>query len=191
VNKTDKAKFIAALEGQITSLDSLSNRDAGRMWTQHTSAILIKYLGKESMFVRAFNGPTYFFQDKYSLPSDINRAKDLLRRCIQFADLLEEEKVPVAPVATPPPAPKVNFLYRLSEGWAIALVTVVPLLVYGAGYFMGDFFATQKIDKEKIELSSQIERLKSENAVLMQKLSVPSHNETLNQRKKALAPKKI
>jgi hypothetical protein len=174
VNKTDKAKFIAALEAQASELDALNSSEAGRSWTRHTVEILIRYLGRESEFVKSFNSSPQFFRDKYAITPDTKRAKDLIRRAIQYADLVEE--LPNALAVAPPSAPKVNFLYRLSEGWAIALVTVAPVLIYGVGYFMGDFFATQKIDKEKIELSSQVEKLKSENVTLTKKLPLVRAN---------------
>ncbi|WP_020600620.1 hypothetical protein [Spirosoma panaciterrae] len=173
----DKSKALSAFKAQVEELESISNRQEGRVWADFTVGIIKKYIGKDSRFLTHIESSYSIFYDKWSFDSDKRLAKELIRKCIQYIELNGIHELPKLPVSTsielpnPPASTSIeltqsNFIGRMSEGWAIFWTGLLITGVGSIGYFMGDYFAKNRIDQEKVDLRNEIKKLQAEKLSL-------------------------
>ncbi|QHV97576.1 hypothetical protein [Spirosoma endbachense] len=166
-------KAIKAFEYQLEELDNVTDRMKGRIWADFTVGIIKKYLGDDSNFLTHTSVYSIFY-DKWQFDSDIRLAKELIRNCIKYIEingsLNHLNPIPPIPVAVSE-SPKINFLYRISESWAIALITAIAGILYGAGFFIGDYTAKNRIDEERIKLKIEVQKLQLKNSSLVAQLN--------------------
>lgn len=149
-----KRLAIENFRNQLAALDQLTYSQAGA-WKSYTKDIIIKYFGNESKFLTHFTGVYSIFYDGQYFQKDRLDAKEVLTQCLKYIELngVREE-------------PKQNYLSRLSDGWITGLIFTVLPAIWGAGYFLGEFYTKNEISQEKINLQTKVDSLERTLSVL-------------------------
>lgn len=150
-----KEVFLRQLEKLDAFTDTKSDLVIDDFWKAHLKQLIIEYIGNDSAFISEVdklkfsvtsNGePSDEYFIKYYNQSKTN-AKALIARIEMYVD---ENKI----------KSNGNFISRLSEGWAIALFTVIFISWGGICYETGRYLTQNKIDKEKISMQNKIDSL--------------------------------
>ena len=159
---TEREKALELLNVQLKELDNITTRDNGRIWEHFTVEVIKKYLGEKSTFLQSFNSSYNFFQDKYSLSSDRSRAKEVIRKCIQYIELNGVQELPKNIELKQLEPPKSNFINRISDTalWTIIGVGIPSLI--SVGIFFGNMYS----DKQNFELRQENRMIKDSLSVL-------------------------
>ncbi|AUD02917.1 hypothetical protein [Spirosoma pollinicola] len=153
---TEREKVLELLNVQLKELDNITTRDNGRIWEHFTVEVIKKYLGEKSTFLQPFNSSYNFFQDKYSLSTDISRAKEVIRKCIQYIELNGVQELPKTIEFVQPEPPQSNFINRISD---TALWTIIGVGIPGL-ISIGIFFGNMYSDKQNFELRQENRMMK-------------------------------
>lgn len=141
-----KQKAINAFLNHKKSLQNIKTKNDGYLWTTQMTDLTSKYIGKGTSF---YNSAFYFaFEKDYLNESGISRANKLVDSCIEFIQNngINEEF-------------KGNFLSKMTDQAVLALIFGIIGSVGVFGFFSGDWFAKNRIDKEKINLQYKIDSL--------------------------------
>ena len=155
----DKEKALRLFREQRQQLDYITPQTVGA-WRSLTSDLMKSYLDPNSNFKDSFSGRYNLLGDSNYFQEDISKSKSVLESCIR---LIEQNGVYKPPNS--------NFISRMSESWATTIFFTGATLLFGVGYFLGDYFAKNKIEQQHIELKNEVERLRTERSILVKRLA--------------------
>jgi hypothetical protein len=155
----EKKRALQLFRRQLQELDRITPQTASA-WRSLTTTIIKTYLGPDSEFKDYFSGSYNLLGANQYFREDIPKAKEILNSCI----LLVEQQGVYKNANS-------NFISRMSEGWATAILFAGVPLLFGGGYFLGDYFAKNRIEQQHIELKNEVERLKAERSILVKRLA--------------------
>ncbi len=159
--ESKKAKALRLIGIKIFELQNIK-LNMVKAWQAHSFQVLRIYLGNESEIVKQFE-----VQMHLTLEESFYNAthRELL---ISAIDYIKEHGVSKE---------KTNFIYRLSEQWAIAICTVIAASFVSAGYWWGlteqkseNKFDLYKSSKLIESLRGEVSKLKNENHLLLKSL---------------------
>jgi hypothetical protein len=153
VFQSKKKRALISFESQLKSLSKL-DITLRFTWRSQTIDYIKKFIGPESHLIKHFEGMYSVFYDPSDFRDDIKKAESIIISCIESINVNGTYS-----------ETKSNFFQKIGDEALVAIL----LSVFGSGYFLGDYFAKNKADFEKIELKIENDSLKRSLPILFKK----------------------